>query len=137
MSFPSNVISLSTNCSHRSGPFRLNEPFARTNSYYNSFLPHAIFGNPYEIVCATSIRDFKDLCFCFVWGLLAFSYMCIPLAYTDADKCYMCFSINTTHKTKEIAAVRTVHFLWCNIFYSFEPGESWLCRARERWRVMN
>ena len=62
--FPSNVISLSTNRSHRSHSF---QPFARTNSYYNSFLPHAIFhwnSLPNPVVCAISIREFKGLLRC-------------------------------------------------------------------------
>ena len=62
--FPTNAISLSTNRSHRSRSFQLNQPFARTNSYYNSFLPHAIFhwnSLPNPVLCATSIREFKGL----------------------------------------------------------------------------
>ena len=68
--FPSNVISLSTNRSHKSHSLQLNQPFARTNSYYCSFLLHTILhwnSLPSPVVCATSIREFKGLLRCILY----------------------------------------------------------------------
>ena len=60
--FPPDVVVPRTNLSHFSRSYTLQQPFARTNSFYSSFIPDSIRRwnyLPEDVVCIPSYANFK------------------------------------------------------------------------------
>ena len=61
--FPQNVFSARETRSHVCRPLMLTHPFARTNSYFYSFVPHSILqwnNLPEHVISSSSIHSFKE-----------------------------------------------------------------------------
>jgi len=61
--FPQNVFSARETRSHVCRPLMLTHPFARTNSYFYSFVPHSILqwnNLPEHVVSSSSMHSFKE-----------------------------------------------------------------------------